>query len=567
MNEIFRGRPMVAFLLFLAVPLVRFSLIPAFSMTRYALCVIVSVSLAAYLIASMRAGRPEFSVTAIDALFFMMYVVYLLSCVFSRNVYVSFAEAMQELVYPLAYILLRMLVSGEKTGIIFMSAAAFCITISAVVMSAWGLAQYFLEFDVPSGMKALFKTYHFPVVASMGNPNFLAEYLVLALPAAVSWMAWRGRYGALRIIVVLVGLTVYLTYSRLAWFALAVCMIAIIAAAPWKKRLKIGGSFLLLICVTGAFFAHHYTSGSTKSERIIRSFDMSDAAPLFERRVIYRSALAMVEDAGIFGMGPGMFGYRYLAYQGDYIRANNNKLSRHHCVDLDHAHNDYMEIVVDSGYLAVALYIALIIAAGAAGLRAVRKGKTDEPLFYMYISPLLFALFSCWSFPFYLPNSKMLLVLALALAAGHSAVLKPIRVSGRIIPIALIVVIVVTCCYSTRNAVSIYHYNRGLRYFRSDFDRASLHFARGIQAYPFNGYNYLSMGALLLNQKKSMGLRYLRESLRYMDNSTIYLNIARGYREHGRIELAKAWYKKLVDMRPDIRRAYWEYREIIDRGR
>ena len=80
------------------------------------------------------------------------------------------------------------------------------IVITVFVLSSWGLLQYFFEFDTTPGLKSLFKTHHFPIIASLGNPNFLSEFLLLAAPVTFSLMVFSKKYYIVSLVLIMQGL-------------------------------------------------------------------------------------------------------------------------------------------------------------------------------------------------------------------------------------------------------------------------------------------------------------------------------------------------------------------------
>ncbi len=582
-RTISQGHRIVAFLLFAAIPLARVNYMPAFSAPLFLINMVLFGACLVFAVKALRDGAREpahirVTISGIDALFLLFYALYYASYLFSRNRALSITELSGEAAFIGAYVLFRVLLGDERRGDDFRTAAAFFITVAAAALSVWGLVQYFFDIDVPIGLKLLFKTHHYPVVASMGNPNFLAEFLVFSVPVAVSYFLAKGRFRLMGALLAAAGLAVYLTYSRLAWFVLALVMIAILAFTKSGARWKVAVAFGLVIALCGSFFIYHYTSGSTRSERIIQTFSIGTATPLFERSVIYRAGFKMLADAGITGMGPGAFGYRYMEYQGKVIAEDKDRFLREHLVDLDHAHCDFIEIGVDAGYPALAAYLLLLAWSAFTGFRRLVRSREDDPLRFTALLPSVFVFFSLWSFPFYIPGSKIFFLLSIAVLSPHSGRLP---FGGRdvtersgmlyngprrrlLAAVAALFLFAPFTWINSLHMLSVYHYDRGLRYFKNDFNSAFRHFSRGIQACPYNGYNYFSMGALLLNRKDAAGIGYSENSLQYLNNSTTYLNIARGYRQHGNIGESKKWYRRILRLRPDIRRAWSEYRQIID---
>jgi hypothetical protein len=567
-GSLHKGHLVVAFVLFLAVPLLRIHFIPGFGVTQFLIHAVVSVAiLVIAVICALRRGSLSVGITLQDVLFAAFFLSYISSALFSRNPALSITEVAGMFSYILMYVLIRAYRSNGDAVRGFDRSAGLCITAAAVALSLWGLAQYFFEIDVPEGLKMLFRTHHYPVVASMGNPNFLSEYLVFSLPIVIS-CAESSSYKRflLPAAIVMIAVTVFLTYTRLSWFVLAVvlALVIIIEKGTGRRRLvAISGAVLL---VTGVFFLYHLSMGSTRSTRVLHSINGGIDSPFSERAVLYKSGISMLGDAGFFGQGPGMFGYRFLEYQARHIPIKGREEVIKHLVDLDHAHCDFIEVGCNGGYISLVLFIALVAAGAIAGFRNARDLQTTGPLRYAGLIPLLYIPYGLWSFPFYNPYCMMLYCLALACAASGQKALRITRIPTRLAAV-LLAVMLMPGIFSARYFISSVYYNRGLRHFAGDMERAIGCFACGIQWYPYNGYNYLGLGSLLLNNGYRFGISCLHESMRYLDNSATYINIARAYREYGDVRLAAEWYEKIIRLRPDIRRARQEYNEMVDTGR
>ncbi len=470
----------------------------------------------------------------------------------------------EEFTFIVLYMVFRVLFTlfGEDEG--FERVIVVSVAFAACALSLWGMLQYFLDFDVPSGLKMLFKTHHFPVIASMGNPNFLAEYLTLSLPVAVCGMYFFRPSWILIPVIMVIGSTVFLTYSRLAWVIFLFSMIILLVPAPREKRKLLAVAFTAVLVFSGSLFIHHWKTGSSRAQRIVNSFSSSREAPLFERSVLYASAVAMLKDAGITGMGPGMFGYRYIDYQGETVRRNPAAFNVRHLVDLDHAHADILEIGIDAGYPAMIAYIMLLGFTSMRGVTMFRSGQVRGVLQCLMLLPAVFLLFSSLSFPFYIPASRQLLYLGLAFVASRCRTVRVCKANARPMVVFCIPVLAMYTWLNVAYIASFYHNEKGLECFRRDPVCALSRFSSGIRAYPYNGYNYFSMGALLLNEGSPYGLLYLEESLSCLRNSSTFLYLARGYREHGRIDEAGRWYRYITMLRPDMTDALREYEEIID---
>jgi O-antigen ligase len=77
-----------------------------------------------------------------------------------------------------------------------------------------------------------------------------------------------------------------------------------------------------------------------------------ESVPREGRPVIFKNTLKLFKAYPLFGTGPGTFVYAYTKYEKFYVRGIT-----------DHAHNDYLELLAESGLLGGGCLILLAFAA------------------------------------------------------------------------------------------------------------------------------------------------------------------------------------------------------------
>lgn len=550
-----RGHLAVAFFLLFALPLFRLNSYPFFDLRIYLIFLLIALFFVVRSVCLFSVKVPAaLSLSILDILFAAYYFVYILSCLFSSHPALSFTALLNEIPFMMAYAFFRSFSNGsaENAGYSYLSGI---VMLTAISLSLWGLSQFFFEIDVSPGLKSLFKTHHFPIIASLGNPNFLGEFLVLSLPFVLSFVVRRRMIFLLLIIPI--GITVFLTYSRLAWVVLVLFMVVSVKMALPSLKKRLVTVYLLLIFGSCSLFAYHKATDSPPSRRIIEGLKQMEN-PLAEREIMYRAGFALFCDSSPFGFGPGAFGYRYLRYQRQAINEEpDNKMQ---LIDLDHAHSDFIEIGVDSGYVALLLYVLLI---GYALFAGFRDAGDDDSRRFINMIPLLYLPFGLLAFPQYLPFSKLLFYLSLARISG-SLRHRHLRIDHpRLAALLSLIVIISFAWFHSRYALSLFRHRKGLANFSVEGGGFN-EFCRGIQSYPYNGYNYFSAGALLLNEQQGTGITYLKKSLRYLNMTRTYIYLARGYRDQYRYRAALHWYEKLLALRPDLLSVKREYEELLD---
>ncbi|GAB4145983.1 MAG: hypothetical protein Fur0037_13940 [Planctomycetota bacterium] len=140
----------------------------------------------------------------------------------------------------------------------------------------------------------------------------------------------------------LTAITILLTHSRGAFLALCSSLLWI----AWRSRRIVQASMGLLLCV-GMFFAfapHHVI------ERLSTIGDTQESSAA-ARLTAWRTALRMIADNPILGVGMRNFQPRYRDYATGLIEGHSTTYV---------AHNSYLQIWAESGSIAFAIYLVLL---------------------------------------------------------------------------------------------------------------------------------------------------------------------------------------------------------------
>lgn len=210
----------------------------------------------------------------------------------------------------------------------FVAPLVFSYIFAQIFEAEEGRKVFFTALAISAGGTALIAALYFifsrltfdgRLAAFYLSPNHLAMWLAPGLIAGLSsWFeakkAWQ-RSGFL-VINILLLISLYFTFSYGAWLGLGVALIFAVICLRYfeiistKKLAMIIGLllfFLVLVGATGQFNG----DGGAKLEGLLSSPRSSWQS----RLMIWQSALLIVKDYWLIGVGPGLFQPQYLAYQ------------------------------------------------------------------------------------------------------------------------------------------------------------------------------------------------------------------------------------------------------------
>ncbi|HZS06240.1 MAG TPA: O-antigen ligase family protein [Blastocatellia bacterium] len=214
------------------------------------------------------------------------------------------------------------------------------------------------------------------------NRNHFAGFLEMGLGMAAGLVAGRGVkrerlaiYGCV-IIVLLAGLVVSASRGGMLAFVASAFLLAMIALPRreeqierrWQKLLRAAAAVVLFFCIiTGVMllagpedllnnFASISVAQGTETAGTFRQ-----AGELYSRRDIWGATLQMIRDHPFAGVGLGAFPLAYTRYDPSSGSMR-----------VEQAHNDYLQIVADTGITGGLIALAFIVLLFVRGFAAAR---------------------------------------------------------------------------------------------------------------------------------------------------------------------------------------------------
>lgn len=267
---------------------------------------------------------------------------------------------------------------GASARARFLISAALLAALSAESLLGW--AQFFLRRGPDSFRIGPFLRAY----GTFAQPNPFGGYLAMTLPIAIALAFWRrpwvGRPGGLALLALAAtgigGVALLMSLSRGAWMGVVVGLLALC----WLQ-LRRGGSLILGILAAGLglvaldFLQVIPPAIAGRLAQIVDYvglFDASRVVPnaqnwaIVERMAHWQAAWNMYLSHPLLGVGPGHYALAYPDF-----RVNDLWI-----YPLGHAHNVYLNVMGELGFLGIATYLIQLIGWGLVILAGHRRATT-----------------------------------------------------------------------------------------------------------------------------------------------------------------------------------------------
>jgi O-antigen ligase/Flp pilus assembly protein TadD len=428
--------------------------------------------------------------------------------------------------------------------------------------------------------------------ATFGHRNMAVHFLALTAPLPLYfWMlsGERKRVWAYASVLTLVCAYVFLAASRagllvlLAEAAVAAALtlrfgrrhvrfdrekaaslalaVAVTAACvflrPEPKNKEVGS---LLTRVSSA--VHHISTGEISEKRDSPAASKRPESSLRLRVAFWKNTLAMAKDRPVAGVGLGNYKVHYPAYAEKAMRESATG-ERQRLAD---AHNDYLQILAETGSVGLLLALPLfILTARRLTNRLLRENESPESfLVPAAVGTGLFglALDACVSFPLYKPLPPFLLAAYLGILAGTGSNRRerpfPRNTPGPLAAVALLATLI-AALHGGKLILSEIEYTRALDAgSRDDWESSLKSATASLNIEPARRKTlYLIGKSLVYSGRAQEAIRPLEE---LMTAYPFYINglvvLGDAYAGAGRPRDALRSYKKALAIKPGYARAF-----------
>ncbi len=209
------------------------------------------------------------------------------------------------------------------------------------------------------------------IAGPLGDPNFFAQILVLALPVAVTLALREGRSRArwaAGAAALLIAPALVLTYSRGAGLALAVELVVLIALS--RQRLRAAAAALAAVALVALLAPAELGRRFGTFAELLPGQEVATLDPdssFGERRLVTRAAWEMFQSAPLTGVGAGNYPVQFTDFAdrvGSAERFYDGPGETHY------PHSLYLEIAAETGIPGIAAFALVLTAATTILLRA-----------------------------------------------------------------------------------------------------------------------------------------------------------------------------------------------------
>ena len=231
------------------------------------------------------------------------------------------------------------------------------LVLSCVVVGAIALLQYlgYDPFRLFGWTAPLYGSPRMRVFGTLGNPNFVAAMLVAGLPLSAALGRILKHQILFSLVIALEGLAVFATGSRAAILAVGAVVLWLGAVGQVARWQMIAVGALVIIALLA--FAPSRSLKTTLEGRFY----------------IWRVTVSHLLERPLFGFGPGAFEPKYIQWETLYWREGRGSADQREFAALQkHAHNDYLETLVNSGIAGLLSFLFLL---GSFFVFAFRQAK------------------------------------------------------------------------------------------------------------------------------------------------------------------------------------------------
>jgi len=256
---------------------------------------------------------------------------------------------------------------------------------------------------------------------NMGNINLFGASLIVKIPFLIlgllSFDKWKKFLFS--ILLLMAFTSVYLTSSRACYISLGFSVMVFVIYTFTVKNTFITNFksilYVILPFLLGVFFSNLALKKVTNSvrtkdvvSRVVQITDKTDSSRNV-RLIFWENAFQMAKENPFFGVGLGNYMIESIPFEKNF--SNDSKVSIN-------AHNDFLEVTAETGFVSGIIYFLLFVAIGIFNLiHFIRSKNQESKTNSVILIMLLFAYFidAFFNFPLYKPSMQLYFVILMVL--------------------------------------------------------------------------------------------------------------------------------------------------------
>lgn len=259
----------------------------------------------------------------------LLFSAFWLTCFFAQNIPVSIVGGLLFTLQVSIYLIVRVYLRGQRS---FDTIKILLFT--GFIVSLVGIYQYFFLADpIPAAWmdSNIYSDVHTRVFSTLYNPNVLGSYLVLIIALTLGTIGTAEGSRSVKLFVILLAayFCLFFTFSRGAWMAMLISVVALFLFYRQKKTI------LFIFAALALFSIPEYNHIINRMNIHLFQADASSST----RMLIWQGAWKIIENNWLTGVGLGNFSLA-LAH---YLPVKSFQIF--------HAHNTYLHLLAETGIL------------------------------------------------------------------------------------------------------------------------------------------------------------------------------------------------------------------------
>ncbi len=431
------------------------------------------------------------------------------------------------------------------------------VMIVTCLLSIYGLLQdYGIDFTTTSGGV---RDWRAKVIATLGNPNFLAGYLAIALPVVIAYaLRLETRFlgfTASCLTVLLIAACHTVTFCVGAAIGLIGALIATLSGAiclQGRIRLPIARTLILValavLAIGWYMLENPYNSHGRSLYR--QAWESSHWwSGMGARQFNWKTTRIMIDENPLTGIGFGNYLSLHQHYQGLNYKRQWHAHDRDYVVSVDQPHFQLLETAAETGPLGVLALGWLAMAWMKAAGRTLRRSNDTWFAWGCYAGVWEAIVHSFSSFPFHLPANTLLVIVWASYLASVPGSPQYSRIpsawhikAGATLSAFLL-------------AFTAFLLFTGNQYLRKGFESDALdsiyYLDRARACDPWSHETYFLLGQQYANQGwNRQALEAFQKALRLQEDIQVRKELVRIYQRMGNREAAIRELERIIEINP-----------------